>query len=1503
MKVRTLLGIIAFAAGLNSADAQQRTDYLIVKAPIGTVTPDSIIWVQWIGSSRNPLLPTFVAPDSGYIYYSRSPGGGILTNYRNRVNRPWIDSSGGRLVIHDNEYTHPTASEPVAKRATAFRPSQQTDMGAGAFYCIVALPLKSDTLVSNEFQMFVESPAVVERVGPIGTITALTPTFEWKANPGVPYYHVILSDEAIQFDTSSGKINLEGLSIVWQAITPENQIVYGAPDPSKTITADPPPLSPGARYTWIVLNNYGNHMAFSSYRSAQLPPGEFTVAGTPLTRPRNSYPTGGITLTRKDNGTFSFKWDSLDVRANTYKIYVYVASDFSGVLEGVSVKMAVWQSEVRAGSGSTMSVEINAASILTSNKYIWRVMAVDEKGAGTAGDTSSFKYSAPTGTMNIYTREYAIQAQGGKLDTVVNIVGLVQASVTVLDGSMEAPLAFYTDLNGNLSRTRPIGTYRVTTIKEGFESQTRTIALGESDTTRDTFYLQRPESQVFGRIVDESNKGINLATVTATSDRGDTVTAKSDGLGNFVVNCYAADWQVSVDMAGYKSVLPRKISVEAGKSFNFGTITMEKNPYTLSGIVKNSSQEPLTGVRVRLLREGTLLGEVPSTPQSGAFSFTLAAGIYTLTAERTGFTSYNGTVDLTGSKNITVSMQPRAALVSGYVYGKSFVTGRDIIAPIPSASIVFVRTGTSDTIKGTFDAIYGNFTANLAGEQTYSVYSSAAGYAPKIQAGTMQTGKQSNIPYNDTLQAYAMVSGTVRMSANGAAVGDVSINLMHLISRTVSASAKSAANGYFELKNIADGSYAVMAGKDGLVLDSIQGTDTLTVSNGRPGVSSLNCFMKAGDKTISWAIIGPSGVTGKVKIQSPILKTISFTDTLAKAGAGTYTVVVDAESDSLVDCSYHRFVVTDMVSRYIDTVRLNVLHTALDTLRLVNEKATFEIHSDDSLDSARIYYKDAEGATWMTAGAARRDRVYPFSITPPKDGSVLQYYFKAYRGMTIYGYEQETYFSYIMADTARLSKYEVVPASDDTLKFPGECAIRFFFKGYYGSSFIPATRIDSQGVTWSLSNASGCTLQKSRGLSTVLQSGSTRLSSPGFLIVTVNTSRIPLKSGVPIADTVKFLISGSPLKSIVVKRIDAHNPQPISTSLADRAEFIAEGIDRENNRLSLSPDWSSNPVSAGTMSADGTFRPYRHFVGFVRIYAKVGTVQGEYVNEASGGQQSPVIPGLNVRFLLARKSTRDTASNGKGISVIFPPNVVKGNDIGTIELSTPNIKNQLRRGFLSVRMVDSIAYSIEELEDISFDLSSDSIQLAFDLPAEHQKAAASGERTYRIARWNEDSLLWNPLLNSRVTTDGKMVIAGITHFSTYAVVSKPGNLSVEFSVAPNPFSPRVRPGLNAPSLGTCLTVKPEMPEVALRSLEVRIFNLLGDFVWGVEIQDAQPTTYSIWWDGTTSERVEPWKNANTTIVTFKGKNLCRNGRYFAVVIVKDFNNKEKKYMKQIVLMK
>lgn len=1492
--MRTAAGIVVFLAGL-CVSAQQSTDYVIVEAPIGTQAGSKVLWVKWAGVSRSPSFP---APDSGSIYFDRSPGGGNPANYRYSITAPYNTDTvnNSKDSLKNNIYFAPTASSPIAKRGTAFRAIDQNNMGFGVFYCIVALPMKNDTFVSNEFQLMIESPDPVDWVGPTGTITSMTPTFQWNANTGVPYYHLVLSDDIIKIDTT-GEVNLQGLSIIWQAITPSTQMIYGAPDPSNTITADPPPLSPGQYYSWVVLNNYGNHPAFSSTK-VKLPPGEFTITGTSLRKPVATYPEN-VTLTAERNGKVVFKWKNCDSAANTYKVYIYVGSDF----EGLNAQLVVYQTEVVAhgngGADEVDSVEIDAASVLTSNKYVWRVIAVNNQGAGTVGDTVGFNYEASTGSMRIYTKELISVGAGDDLDTIP--VGLVQLKVEVLEGSLEAPLLFYTDNTGYIDRERPVGTYRVTAVKNEFEEQSKTIVVRNGEKTTETFFLERPDATVYGKVLDASSKGVNLANVQGVSDRGDTVDVKADALGNFVLNCYAADWRIVVTMPGYRTTLPKAITVETAQNYNFGTVILEKNPFTLSGIVNNPDGNALLGVRVRVYKDGTLIGEVPSTPENGSFAFTVQAGTYAVTAEKTGFTSYNKSIDVMSARSVTVVLEPGATLVTGYIYGTTWVGGSEVTAPITNAKVLFIREGSTDSLTVLSDPTYGDFRASLAGEKRFMMYGGADGFFEKNEPVVFTTLPKTTQTINDTLQGLGILAGAVIMTATGAAIRNADISLIEVSTAMVASSGKSTFNGTFELRNIPDGRYRFLAGKDGLVLDSVAGSDTVTFAGGKCGRAIARLYLKPGDKTVVWQATGQTTLSASIKIQSPLVKTLPLRDSLLKTGSGIYIVSIDAAPDSVIDLSYHRFTVADSEAVHTDTVDMSVVHRVADTLRPDQGRVSLEIRSGSRLDSVALYYKDAVAALFASLRDTTDDTSYTFSFVPPRDGSVMIYYFIGWRGSDRYGYDRETFAAFIMPDRSMLTRFEIAPSTDGVLSFPSKYEVNFELSGYVSSSFLPDTTMNPEGISWSLINAQGSSMNPGDGLKTTVKTGTNKTTAPVTLVATVDTSKIPLAPGLAKSDTVTFMVTGFPIKSIAVVRIDAKNPGPISTAATDQAEFIARGRDDKGVLLDLTPQWSISPGDAGTIGASGVFKPKRNFAGMVRVFASVGAVSGEYRNNESSR------PGLNVQFMIVDRASSDTVGNRAGCSVVFPPYVVSGGDIGLLEIGNSNLKNKFKRGFGAIRTVDTLAYEIRQLENVALDFSGDGIRLRLDVPKNMQQQAASGKQRLAVAQWIEDSLLWKPLINSRVASDGKTVSAALTHFSRYCLVYEPSD-ALLMEVAPNPFSPYIIPHHHPFDTedrtpqhgGACIRIQADIKE-SRSEVRLRIYTILGDLVWSFVLQNADNLPYEVWWDGRTSPQ-ELHPAGNDHVIAMKGDRMCRNGRYFAVLTAK-VNGKERRVMKHIVLMK
>ncbi|MBN1600039.1 MAG: carboxypeptidase regulatory-like domain-containing protein [Chitinispirillaceae bacterium] len=1455
----------------------QTSDYVTVEIPVGVKSASSVISVKWVGAAVRPMLPPIMPPDSGKIYFSRYPGGSKVSNYSDSVSVPYYDAKS--KVLQDNIYYGGTPP----KRGISFRAMDQKNMGVGVYYCVVALKSVADTFVSNEFQIVIESPDPVSWIGPSGKIQELTPTFSWNANPGVPYYHIILSDDIIKIDSSDGgNIDLQGLSIIWQAITPNNRMVYGAPDPSGTITADPPPLSPGQKYTWIVLNNYGNHAAYSSTRIGS--PGEFEMTGLPLKKPVAVTPKN-VKLSSATSKKINFRWTNLDSNANTYQLYLYIGSTY----EGINAQLVVYQTEVMAqGNVDTMGVEIEAASILTTNKYMWRTIAVDDKGAGTAGDTISFEYVVPECSLEVYTKE---QVRIGDNITTSD-VGLVEIKVEVLDGSLEAPLLYYTDLNGNLARKRPTGSFRLTTKKDGYETQTRTINIKEGEIRKETFYLVRPEATIYGKINDASSKGINLAIISAVSDQGDTVKTNSDALGNFVLNCYPADWHVAAEKTGYKSVLPSKVTVLSGENYSYGTIALEQNPHTLSGFVRNASGAAVLGAKVRLYQEGALIEEIPSTPQNGTFAFSIPSGAYAITCEKTGFTSYSSPIDVMSSKSITILMQPGAALITGYVWGKTWVDSSIVFAPITNASLRFVNVTKTDSFSVTTDNTYGDFKVSLPGDQNYVVYSTSNGFTSRSVPCTLTTKAKTTQIFMDTLQGLGMLHGVVMLSTDRTVRANVTINLMNTASGEMAATTKSSSSGYYEIKNLKDGKYEVVAGYSGLVLDSVTNSKTVEIVNGKAEPWSVDIFMKPGDKVLKWAILDDTLFEGSIKLQSPLVKTLSIKDSLQNAGHGTYILSCDAKQSGIIDLSFHRFSVPVEITTFVDAFRMDIRHTRQDTITPVNGMVTVTLDSDSLLDSVYLYYKDPLWTTFMVEKKSTIDTVYNFLITPPKDGRTMQYYFKAFRGFDIYGYEKELYTTFIQADLGSLSRFEVIPFSEDTMTYPSGSSINFSVKGYYSSAFIPGEISNSQSVSWVLSDAQGCVLSASSGLDVSVSTGNVKTQKPVLLTITIDTTKIRMIPDAQNSITISFNVSGAALKSISIQRIDAGNPNPVKNSVSDKAEFSAQGIDELGNVLAVTPSWSIHPKFAGTISSSGVFRPSQNYVGYVKVFAQAAGIAGEYISEGSA------VPGLNVRYMIMRKSIPDTAVSSEGCRIIFPAAIVREGDIGILDFSLNQLKNKIRRSTGLFKTVDSVAYEIREMENVAFDVLHDSIRMVMDIPEVYR----SGKRELTIGRWSEDSLYWNMLANSTISKDKSTISASLSHFSSYSLLVRMGN-AMQLDIGPNPFSPYVRPKHpQVPHYGTCISFQAESQDRNIYKVDVRIYNITGEVVWAITIPNANTNPYQIWWDGRTVTK-ERYIDEPLNIIALKGDKMCRNGRYFVVVSMVGADGKEKRLMKQLVLFK
>jgi hypothetical protein len=170
-----------------------------------------------------------------------------------------------------------------------------------------------------------------------------------------------------------------------------------------------------------------------------------------------------------------------------------------------------------------------------------------------------------------------------------------------------------------------------------------------------------------------------------------------------------------------------------------------------------------------------------------------------------------------------------------------------------------------------------------------------------------------------------------------------------------------------------------------------------------------------------------------------------------------------------------------------------------------------------------------------------------------------------------------------------------------------------------------------------------------------------------------------------------------------------------------------------------------------------------------------------------------------------------------------------------------------------------------------------------------------------------------------VDFENRTVSAGIRHFSRYALLARSTDLTSTLAVLPNPFSPdrrasefqslALRLGYDTPK-GTCISFTPESPDATIQQIRVDIYSIAGEQVASVVVENAiKLVEYRLWWDGrTTGRNRAEWpklevagKNPNERKMS--GGAMCRNGRYFVVLTLRDNSGKEKNFMKQVVVIK
>lgn len=733
--------------GLLRSTANTEADLNLTSVPLNITEASDVIELTW-----TPAV-------TGVLYYAVGTPGEDLSLYTPLANP--LDSAPGILHVRGDQL-------PV-----------------GRLTCVI--------VAGNDRSMFftiIRAAAVAPTVtGPITSsggmgIGTVTPIFSWEPVTGVPYYHLLISDQPFQITQDAQGTRVEGANIVWQVITPSTSIQYGVSDPSGSFTnLLTPPLVGGTdpdsrpRYNWVVLNNYGNSPAFTSTVVGQVAGFEVEVS-SPFPAPELIDPPTGSVLSGID---IQLHW-SLVQGASSYLVYVGHIEETAGGSEGV---VPVWQVQTTDNAAA-----MPASALLQNGRYSWKVIAADGQGFGAISDSSSFYYSLESGTLTINT-----------FDDAGNILQFCTIDFEVLDGPGLLPIG--TDDAGYVQRDIPLGTYILHASKDGYtEAVSDPVAVTSGSAQTVQLSLSPILSSIIGSVEDTGGSPVASALVFAERQDGTVEQAVTGVSGRFELILDPGFWTLHAERNGYENSMDRTVSLGAGETVDIddagGPLLMQSFSQTLSGSVRNGEGEPIHNAEVRAEFGDVVMSGF--TDQNGVFSFLVGNGTWTVSAFKAGFYLDSGPqqVIIAGSGgSVLLTLLPQASILSGLVYIDGSPRHEDglIVRALPSAG---------DPTVGDVGA-GGVFSFGVA-PGSYQLEAVLAGYDSSPIDVSMLPGEAISGIRLDLIANTSALFGTTR-TPDGSPLSDVTVT-------TGDVEAVSDASGAFQL-TLTRGTHTLVASKDG----------------------------------------------------------------------------------------------------------------------------------------------------------------------------------------------------------------------------------------------------------------------------------------------------------------------------------------------------------------------------------------------------------------------------------------------------------------------------------------------------------------------------------------------------------------------------------------------------------------------------------------------------------------------------------------------------------------
>jgi hypothetical protein len=568
-----------------------------------------------------------------------------------RVDNPitigWNEPIQAKLKFGSSSGNYSKETKTSGTGSLTFVPANE-GMPPGVHYCIIS----AGSLSSPEFKIMIESTtaATMQTPNNNSTIKTTSPVFSWDPVPGVPFYHVILSDQPVVIKNDSyGEPQLVGGNITWQVITSKTSIVYGKADPSgffDSFNSTPPPLMENCEYNWVVLNNYNNHPAYSSIVQSGVS-GFRVDLDVKIAAPQLISPANNAII---DKEQITFSWSKVTGAAS----YQVLLSE-TKLQDESETSYIIWRPVTTENF-----IDFPARLNLRASDYSWRVVAYDNSGLAVSSELRHFSYNVPLGKLHIQTQTVDKKS-----------IPRAEIIITPLDGSTESTRLLTAEAGGLDNEMQP-GIYQINAGKEGFADTSATVKIAVGDVVNLTITMRTLVQAITGQVIDQDSKGVSAATVTFEElDKNLHKSILTDAAGGFSEYLQAGNWFIQAVKSGYKKTDIVNVPLKYGEQSKLSQpLKLIRDSGTLNGKVVTSSGIPINGVIVTAVRDNETRNDL--TDFSGLFRFELGSGDWQLFAEKPGF-SRSAIRKVTVSAGSIVNLNPdmvlqtKAAIITGFV--------------------------------------------------------------------------------------------------------------------------------------------------------------------------------------------------------------------------------------------------------------------------------------------------------------------------------------------------------------------------------------------------------------------------------------------------------------------------------------------------------------------------------------------------------------------------------------------------------------------------------------------------------------------------------------------------------------------------------------------------------------------------------------------------------------------------------------------------------------------